>query len=106
MTYLPVNARSECVAPSESFDGGVVDTMRMFHAACPASHMPAFSPMRGSGVGIVAEIIGATGGGITAGIGSGGGGGGPALPRPPPLPPAGSAAGGVAAAGGGPAGGV
>ena len=108
MAYLPVNARSECVAPSEPFGGGVVETIRMFHSAMPASHMPALRPMRGSGVGIVAEMIGAGGAGITAGIGSGGGGGGPAgaPPRPPPRPPGAPAAAGAPAAGGAPAGGA
>src|SRR5262245_43505646 len=95
MTRLPVNARSECVAPSTRPVGGVVEIMRMFHAACAASQRPALSPTRGSGDGAVADTIGATGGGITAGAGGGGGGGG-ALPRPP-RPPA-SAAGGSAAA--------
>src|SRR5438094_9556122 len=79
ITRLPVNARSECVAPSTFPFGGVVESMRMFHAACAASQRPAFRPTRGSGVGAVAETIGVTGGGITAGGGGGGGGG---LPRP------------------------
>src|SRR5688572_120209 len=91
MTYLPENARSELVTPRNFSDGGVVDTRRMFQAACPASQRPGDSPTRGSGFGAVAETIGVTGGGITAGGGVGGGGG---LPRPP-LP-----AGGVVSAGG------
>src|SRR5437899_12355675 len=105
---LPVNARSECVAPSTFPVGGVVDSMRMFQAACAASQRPALNPTRGSGVGVVPETIGSTGFGITAGGGGGGGGG---VPRPRPAAPAagvapdgagvGTAAGGVAAAGGG-----
>jgi len=51
----------------------------MFQAAWAASQRPALSPTRGSGVGALAETIGATGDGITAGGGGGGGGG---LPRP------------------------
>src|SRR5262245_40807467 len=76
---LPANARSECVAPRVFPFGGVVESMRMFHAACAASQRPAFSPTRGSGDGGVADTVGATGGGITAGGGGGGGGG---VPRP------------------------
>src|SRR5258707_2205399 len=76
ITRLPLNARSECVAPSTFPFGGVVESMRMFQAACAASQRPAFRPTRGSGVGAVAETIGVTGGGITAGAGGGGGGGG------------------------------
>src|SRR5262245_25441941 len=76
---LPVNARSECVAPSTFPVGGVVESMRMFHAACAASQRPGFSPTRGSGDGVVADTIGSTGFGITAGGGGGGGGG---VPRP------------------------
>src|SRR3954453_7990366 len=79
MTRLPENARAEGVDPSVRPFGGVVESMRMFHAACAASQRPAFSPTRGSGVGAVAETIGATGAGITAGGGGGGGGG---VPRP------------------------
>src|SRR5262245_43701016 len=80
MTRLPENARSECVDPRVRPFGGVVESMRMFHAACAASQRPAFRPTRGSGVGVVADTIGVTGAGITAGGGGGGGGGG--LPRP------------------------
>src|SRR3954452_5581718 len=79
MTRLPENARSECVAPNDLPFGGVVESIRMFHAACPASQRPGLRPTRGSGVGAVADTIGATGGGITAGGGGGGGGG---MPRP------------------------
>src|SRR5262245_50536742 len=95
MTRLPVNARSECVAPSTRPVGGVVESMRMFHAACAASQRPGLSPTRGSGDGAVAETIGSTGFGITAGAGGGGGGGG-GVPRPA----AGAAAGAGAASGG------
>src|SRR4051794_20576985 len=92
ITRLPENARSECVAPSTLPVGGVVDSMRMFQPAWPASQRPGFRPTRGSGDGAVSEMIGSTGFGITAG---GGGGGG--VPRPP-----GAAAGaGVAAGAGG-----
>src|SRR5436309_10536055 len=103
MTRLPENARSECVAPSVRPFGGVVESMRMFHAACAASQRPALSPTRGSGDGVVPDTIGSTGFGITAGGGGGGGGG---VPRPRPAAPAagvapdgaavGAAAGGVA----------
>src|SRR5215510_12393942 len=79
MTRLPEKARSECVAPSVLPFGGVVESMRMFHAACAASQRPALNPTRGSGAGVVADTIGVTGAGITAGGGGGGGGG---LPRP------------------------
>src|SRR5262249_55839989 len=105
MTRLPENARSECVAPSVFPFGGVVESMRMFQAACAASQRPAFSPTRGSGAGAVAETIGATGGGITAGGGGGGGGG---VPRPAGAGGAivSGAADGAAAAGGVAAGGV
>src|SRR5579864_368041 len=93
MTYLPVKARSECVDPSTFGPGGVVEISCMFQAAWPAVQSPADKPTRGSGLGVVAETIGLTGGGITAGGGGGGGGG---VPRPRP---AGAAApGGVAAA--------
>jgi len=77
----------------------------MFHAACAASQRPAFSPTRGSGVGAVAETMGATGAGITAGGGGGGGGGVPRPSRPPAASPAGGVAGvplgGAGAAAGG-----
>src|ERR1051325_9268917 len=79
MTYLPVNARSECVDPADASLGGVVESMRMFQAACPASQRPAARPTRGSGLGGVAETIGVTGGGMTAGGGGGGVGRAPAL---------------------------
>ena len=90
MAYFPENARSELVTPRNFSPGGVVEIIRMFHAACAASQRPAESPTRGSGVGMVADTIGLTGAGITAGGGVGGGGG---LPRPrPPRPPAASLA--------------
>src|SRR5262245_13920306 len=81
MTYFPVKARSECVAPADDALGGVVEIMRMFHAACAASQRPGARPTRGSGFGGAAETIGVTGGGITAG--GGGGGVGRAPPRAP-----------------------
>src|SRR5262245_57658021 len=81
MTYFPVNAKSECVAPADDPLGGVVETMRMFHAAWAASQRPGARPIRGSGLGGVTETIGVTGGGITAG--GGGGGVGRAPPRAP-----------------------
>src|SRR5262245_36579891 len=95
MTRLPVNARSECVAPNTRPVGGVVESMRMFHAACAASQRPGLRPTRGSGDGAVVETIGSTGFGITAGGGGGGGGG---VPRPPPAASVEAAAGGAAAA--------
>src|SRR5262245_51773549 len=108
MTYLPANARSECVgirtpgspyclSPSDLPPGGRVAIIFMFQAASPASHHPAFSPTRGSGFGAVAETIGFTGFGIVDGGVGGGGGGVP--PRPPAAPPPGAAAAGAAPAG-------
>src|SRR3954466_4755524 len=90
-TRFPENARSEWVAPSTLAVGGVVESMRMFQPAWPASQRPGLSPTRGSGDGAVADTIGSTGFGITAGGGGGGGGG---VPRP--------AAGGLAGGTGGP----
>src|SRR6266849_2692698 len=101
ITRLPLNARSECVAPSTFPVGGVVDSMRMFQAACAASQRPAFSPTRGSGDGVVAETIGVTGRGMTAGGGGGGGGGVPRPPRPAAASLAGIAADGAGGAGAG-----
>jgi hypothetical protein len=40
----------------KSFDGRVVETSRIFHAATPASNQPALSPTRGSGVGGVVDM--------------------------------------------------
>src|SRR5262245_22708948 len=97
MTRLPVNARSECVAPSTLPVGGVVDSMRMFQAACAASQRPGLRPTRGSGDGVVAETIGSTGLGITAGGGGGGGGG---VPRPGGASELSGAGGGAPAAAG------
>ena len=88
MAYLPEKARSELVTPTNFSDGGVVDTIFMFQAACAAVHCPAASPTRRSGVGAVADTMGVTGGGITLGGGGVGGGG---VPRPP-RPSAGAAA--------------
>src|SRR5687768_3744610 len=56
---LPVNARSEFVRrPSPGVlgfvnlsEGRVVETSRRFQIASPASHQPARSPTRGSGLG-------------------------------------------------------
>src|SRR5215203_4115011 len=73
--YLPLNARSECVAPSDFPVGGVVEIMFMFQAAWPASHHPALRPTRGSGVGTAADTIGSAGRGIVLGGGGGGGAG-------------------------------
>src|SRR5258705_11269538 len=101
IVYLPLKARSEWVAPRDLPVGGVLETMFMFHAACPASHQPALRPTRGSGVGTVAETIGVTGFGNTFGGVGGGGGGFPRPPRPPAAP-----AGAPAAAGAPPAGGA
>src|SRR5436305_14563638 len=71
--------------PSDFSLGGVVEIIRMFHAASPASQRPGFSPTRGSGAGFVAETIGVTGFGIVdGGFGGGGSGGPPRSPRPPP----------------------
>src|SRR5579862_1500638 len=51
MTRLPRNARSEFVFPTKSAGGRVFETRCMFHSAWAASHMPAFRPTRGSGMG-------------------------------------------------------
>src|SRR5436190_8753753 len=101
IVYLPLNARSECVAPSDLPLGGVVDTRFMFQAAWPASHQPALRPTRGSGDGAVADTIGVTGFGIVFGGSGGGGCGAPRPPRPPAAgaPAAGASAGGCPAAG-------
>ena len=61
-----MKAKSECVAPREASLGGVCEIMRMFQAACAASHRPAARPTRGSGLGAIIETIGVTGAGITA----------------------------------------
>src|SRR5919112_763895 len=57
MAYLPVNARSELVMPSNWGDGGVCDTTRRFQAASPGFRRPALSPTRGSCEGGVAEVV-------------------------------------------------
>src|SRR5213593_1994354 len=102
MTYFPVKARSECVAPADDALGGVAEIMRMFHAACAASQRPGLRPTRGSGDGAVPDTIGSTGLGITAGGGGGGGGGAPRPAGAMVFGPAGAAAGaGAGAAGGG-----
>jgi hypothetical protein len=53
IAYLPVNARSDPVAPRplKPFDAGEFERSLMFHAASPASPAaaPGLSPMRGSG---------------------------------------------------------
>src|SRR6476646_827394 len=74
MTYLPVNARSECVEPSTRPFGGVVESIRMFHAAWPASQRPALRPTRVSGTG-AAGVGAAAGGAVVAGGGVTAGGG-------------------------------
>src|SRR3954465_13309154 len=68
--------------------------MRMFQAAWAASQRPGLRPTRGSGEGAVAETIGVTGFGITAGGGGGGGGGGPRPARAPFAPGGGGGGGG------------
>ena len=86
MAYLPENARSECVAPSTFPVGGVVEIMRMFHAACagiPPARLQADARI-GSRRGRRDDRR--TGLGMTAGGGGGGGGGVPRPPRPPPRP--------------------
>src|SRR5438874_5452542 len=87
MTYLPENARSECVAPSDFSVGGTAEISWRFHAAWPASHGPALRPTRGSGDGLVIETMAFAGGGIT----TGGAGGGVPRPRAPAAAPAGAA---------------
>src|SRR5437588_10470183 len=62
-----MNARSEftnrrspgVLSLMKSLDGCVMDTGRRFQSACPASHHPALSPTRGSGVGGVVDMSGA-----------------------------------------------
>ena len=56
MAYLPVNARSELVIPTNSFDGGVCETTRRFQVASPAFMSPAWRPTRGSGFGAVVDM--------------------------------------------------
>src|SRR5262249_61036639 len=90
-----------CVAASVLPCGGVVGSIRMFHAACAASQRPGRSPTRGSGDGAVADTIGSTGFGITAGGGGGGGGGGAPRPASPPAAGIEGFAGAAGAAGGG-----
>src|SRR6476661_3596605 len=51
MTSFPRNARSDIVLPRNFSLGLVVETSLMFQAACAASHRPARSPTRGSGLG-------------------------------------------------------
>src|ERR1041385_401443 len=66
MAYGPMKARSELVSlrsPGvlglmKSFDGGVFETTRRFHAASPAFIHPARRPTRGSGLGAVLERSG------------------------------------------------
>src|ERR1041384_1652013 len=66
MAYGPMKARSELVslrAPGvlgvmKSFDGGVFETTRRFHAASPAFIHPARRPTRGSGLGAAVERSG------------------------------------------------
>src|SRR5439155_1370517 len=66
MAYRPMKARSELVSlrsPGvlglrKSFDGGVFETTRRFHAASPAFIHPARRPTRGSGLGTLAERSG------------------------------------------------
>ncbi len=41
----------------KSGEGGVVDTRRMFQAACAAFIHPARSPTRGSGLGAVVDML-------------------------------------------------
>src|SRR5215510_4652550 len=51
MAYLPLNARSEFVAPRNFSDGCVFDTTRRFQVASAAFIRPAPKPTRGSGDG-------------------------------------------------------
>src|SRR4030088_1291565 len=75
MTYLPRNARSEFVrllTPGvlrlmNCSDGGVFDSKRRFHDASAASNHPARSPMRGSGLGAVVDMLAAGDGAPPAG---------------------------------------
>src|SRR5581483_94150 len=50
-------ARSEFVFPTKSAGGFMLATRCMFHSAWPASHIPAFRPTRGSGIGAIAERL-------------------------------------------------
>src|SRR5262245_46361796 len=51
MAYLPVNERSEFVAPMNFGGGDVFESTRRFHDASPAVLNPARRPTRGSGLG-------------------------------------------------------
>src|SRR6476661_3575314 len=57
MTYFPVKLRSELVSPTNSFGGGVCDSTLRFQVASAASNWPALSPMRGSGLGGVGDML-------------------------------------------------
>src|SRR5213076_3345077 len=57
MTYLPRNARSELILPSNAAGGGVLETTRRFQIASPASYLPGLSPTRGSDAGAVAGPV-------------------------------------------------
>src|SRR5215210_5024110 len=56
MAYLLVNARSEFVTSTKFGDGGVLETTFKFQIASAASIFPAFSPIRGSGLGGFADM--------------------------------------------------
>src|SRR6478752_7822493 len=57
MTYFPVKVRSEFVSPMNSFGGGVCESTLRFQVASPASNWPALSPIRGSGLGGVGDML-------------------------------------------------
>ena len=57
MAYLPVNARSEFVTPTNASVGGVDERSLMFHAASSASKSPAPRPTLGSGLGAVVVYV-------------------------------------------------
>src|SRR5260370_4499536 len=57
MAYVPENARSELVTPTNFSAGGVFETTRRFQDASPASMSPARRPTRGSGVGATVDML-------------------------------------------------
>src|SRR6476619_2169134 len=57
MTYFPVKVRSEFVSPMNSFGGGVCESTLRFQVASCALNRPALSPIRGSGLGGVGDML-------------------------------------------------
>src|ERR687889_1455342 len=57
MALLPLNARSDLVTSTNCSEGGVLDSIRRFHTAWPASILPARRPTRGSGLGAEVDLL-------------------------------------------------